>query len=110
MKCLVIDDDLKHVAQLKKFLEEEAFAVDTAYDGQAGSYLARIHEYDVIIVDHLVPKKSGQQLCLELRSKGKHAPIIALFRKNDVNDRLEMFSAGADDCLCKPYSISELLA
>ena len=110
MRCLIVDDDLKHVVHLKKALQDEAFAVDTALDGQAGSYLARVHEYDVILVDHFIPKKTGQQLCLELRHAGKHTPLIALLRKVEVTHRLEMFAAGADDCICKPYVVSELLA
>lgn len=110
MRCLIVDDDLKHVAHLRKALQDEAFAVDTALDGQAGSYHARVHDYDVIIVDHFVPKKTGPQLCLEIRHAGKHTPIIALLRKPEVSHRLEMFAAGVDDCICKPYAMSELLA
>ena len=110
MRCLIVDDDLKHVVRLKKALQDEAFAVDTALDGEKGSYLGRVHEYDVIILDHFVPKKTGQQVCLELRNAGKHTPVVALVRKPDVSHRLDMFAAGADDCLCKPYVVSELVA
>jgi DNA-binding response OmpR family regulator len=110
MRCLIVDDDLKHVVRLKEALRDEAFAVDTALDGQRGSFLARVNQYDVIILDHLVPKKTGEQICLELRNAGKHTPVIGLVRKPEVSHRLDMFAAGVDDCLCKPYALSELIA
>jgi DNA-binding response OmpR family regulator len=110
MRCLIIDSDIKHISCLKKFLQEEAFAVDVALDGERGSFLARVHDYDLIILDELVPAKTAAQVCLDLRGKGRHAPIIALCHSANVRQRIELFSAGVDDCLCKPYSFSELLA
>ncbi len=110
MRCLLIDDDLKHLARLKKFLEEEAFVVDTAYDGQMGSYLCRAHAYDIVLTKYHLPKKTAVQICTETRCKGNAVPILVLCPEDAVTDRIDGFSAGADDCLSIPYSTAELIA
>ncbi|RJQ31047.1 DNA-binding response regulator [Candidatus Parcubacteria bacterium] len=110
MRILVVDDE-KNVADfLKENLEYEYFVVDTAYDGAKGSYLARVNDYDLIILDYILPLKSGKDVCEEIRKAKKTTPILMLSVKSETTDRVEMLNIGADDFLAKPFSFAELLA
>lgn len=108
MKILIIEDNLSIRNVLRLSLEAESFAVDEAEDGEIGSYMARTNQYDLIILDNVMPKKSGLQVCKELREKEINTPIILLSAKSDINDKVELLKHGADDYLTKPFSFEEL--
>lgn len=110
MRILVIEDEIKISDFLKKSLEAECFAVDVAGDGERGSYLARINDYDLVILDNILPKKTGLEVCQEIRKDGKNMPIIMLSVKAETSTKVELLNAGADDYLIKPFSLEELLA
>ncbi|HEY0010642.1 MAG TPA: response regulator transcription factor [Candidatus Paceibacterota bacterium] len=110
MRALVVDDERDIRETLAENLRTECFAVDTAGDGTEGSYLARTNEYDVIILDNMLPEKSGVTVCTEIRRTGRHVPILILSVLNDSWRKVELLNAGADDYLIKPYSFDELIA
>lgn len=110
MRILVVDDDRRLCAIIKRGLLEEAYAVDVAYDGEEGEYLAEVNPYDLIILDIMLPKKDGIEVCRELRGKKVNTPILMLTAKDAVEDRVTGLDAGADDYLVKPFAFSELLA
>lgn len=110
MRVLVIEDEEKIAAFLKSILKAEYYAVDIASDGEKGLYHALTNEYDLIILDNMLPKKNGYEVCLELRAAGKMTPIIILSVKNEVIAKAELLNAGADDYLTKPFAVGELLA
>jgi DNA-binding response OmpR family regulator len=91
-------------------LEASCFAVDTAEDGEEGSYMARTNDYDLIILDNVLPKKLGKRVCQEIREAGKTTPIILLSMKSEVLEKVAVLDAGADDYITKPFSFEELLA
>lgn len=110
MKILIIEDDLKASESLKNALTENNYVVRVAHDGEEGSYLARIHNYDAIILDYNLPKKNGLEVCREIRKDGKTTPIIMLSVKFEKDDKVELLNSGADDYVCKPYGFAELNA
>jgi two-component system, OmpR family, response regulator len=110
MRVLVIEDDPKINDFLKMSLESEYFAVDTAFDGERGLNLASSNEYDVIILDSMLPYKVGLEVCKELRLKGVKTPIIGLSVKTETVNKVGFLNAGADDYLTKPFSFEELTA
>lgn len=110
MRILVIEDEHKIANSIKKGLEQELFAVDVAYTGTDGYDLAASEEYDLIILDRLLPGIDGIDICKALRSKQIHTPILLLTAKGQVNDKVEGLNAGADDYLTKPFAFEELLA
>jgi DNA-binding response OmpR family regulator len=110
MRILVIDDDRRLCAVIKRGLLEEAYAVDLAYDGEEGEYLAEVNPYDLIILDIMLPNKDGIQVCHELRAKKINTPILMLTAKDTVEDRVRGLDTGADDYLVKPFAFNELLA
>jgi len=110
MRILIIEDDKKVAAFLKKGLEEEQYAVDVQYDGADGAFWASEYPYDVILLDIMLPKKDGLAVCKELRAKGLNTPIIMLTAKDTVPDKIAGLDVGADDYLAKPFSFAELLA
>ena len=110
MRILVVEDEKKISDLLKVSLEAECFAVDTAEDGEKGSYLARSNDYDAIVLDNLLPKKLGRQVCEEVRRENKTTPIIMLSVRSEVETKVDLLNAGADDYLTKPFSTEELLA
>jgi DNA-binding response OmpR family regulator len=89
---------------------EEAYAVDVAFDGEEGEYLGEISPYDLIILDIMMPRKDGIQVCRELRSRRINTPILMLTAKDAVEDRVKGLDAGADDYMVKPFAFNELLA
>ena len=110
MRVLVVEDDQKIARFLKESLEAEYFAVDIAQDGDTGSHLAAINEYDLIILDNILPKKSGIEVCREVRARGQTIPILILSVKTDATKKVDLLDAGADDYLSKPFALAELLA
>jgi DNA-binding response OmpR family regulator len=110
MRILVIEDEEGIASFLKAGLESEYFAVDIAEDGERGSYLARTNDYDIIILDNMLPKKNGAEVCDEIRKSGKTTPIIMLSARAELGIKVELLNKGADDYLTKPFSLEELLA
>ncbi len=110
MRILVIDDDRRLCSVIRRGLLEEAYAVDLAYDGEEGEYLAEVNPYDLIILDIMLPNKDGIQVCRELRAKKINTPILMLTAKDTVEDRVRGLDTGADDYLVKPFAFNELLA
>lgn len=110
MRILIVEDEHKIANSIKKGLEQESYAVDVAYDGTDGFDLASTEDYDVIILDLLLPGMGGVTICKELRKDGIHIPILMLTAKGQLNDRVEGLDAGADDYLVKPFAFEELLA
>ena len=110
MKLLIIEDDSSIRNVLRMSLEAECFAVDEAEDGDHGSYLARTNEYDLVILDNVLPKKLGRQVCQEIRDAGKTMPVLLLSMKSDILEKVKILDSGADDYMTKPFSFEELLA
>src|SRR5690349_12236941 len=110
MKVLIIEDEKDIWTFLKKSLEAECFVVDVAEDGEKGFFLARGNDYDLIILDNLLPKKNGIEVCKEVRAAGKTMPILMLSVKSEAMTKAELLNAGADDYLVKPFSFEELVA
>ncbi len=110
MRILLIEDDIDLRETLRSQLEAECFAVDTAEDAEQGSFLGRTNEYDVILLDNMLPKGSGRQVCEEIRKSGKSTHIIMLSVQADTSTKVDLLNLGADDYLGKPYSFQELLA
>lgn len=110
MRILVVEDEHKIANSIKKGLEQELFAVDVAYDGDEGYDLASSEEYDLIILDLMLPKLDGVSICKKLREESIHTPILILTAKGQIGDKVEGLDAGADDYLTKPFSFEELLA
>jgi DNA-binding response OmpR family regulator len=110
MRILVVDDDRRLCNVVKRGLVEEAYAVDVAYDGEEGEYLAEINPYDLIILDIMMAKKDGIAVCSELRARNIQTPIMMLTARDAVEDRVKGLDTGADDYLVKPFAFSELLA
>lgn len=108
MRILVINEDRDMRNFLKKNLESECFTVDTANDGHEGSYMARVHNYDLILVEKDLPLKNGLCVCEEIRSAEKASPIIIISDDVDVDVKINFLNAGADDYICKPFSYKEL--
>ncbi len=110
MRILIIEDEKEIGDFLKRALQEEFFAVDTAEDGEEGSYMARTNDYDLIVMDNILPKKKGPEICRDIRAAGKTMPIIMLSVKSEASTKVDLLNAGADDYLTKPFSFEELLA
>lgn len=110
MRILVVEDDGKVAGFLKKGLEEEHYAVDVAGDGEEGAYLAAINEYDAIVLDVMLPVKSGLEVLAGIRTQKNHTPVLMLTARDAVDDKVKGLEAGADDYLTKPFSFEELLA
>lgn len=110
MRILIVEDEHRIATSIKKGLEQEHFAVDITFDGQSGFDLASTEEYDVIILDRMLPEMDGVTVCLELRKKNIHTPILMLTAKSQVHDKVEGLNTGADDYLTKPFSFEELIA
>ncbi|WP_224983607.1 heavy metal response regulator transcription factor [Geomonas agri] len=110
MRILIIEDEHKAANYLKKGLTENGFSVDIANDGEDGLHLAMTEQYDLIILDVMLPIKGGWAIIQELREAGKDVPVIFLSARDAVHDRVHGLELGADDYLVKPYAFSELLA
>ena len=110
MKILVVEDDRKVAGFIEMGLREEGYAVDVAKDGDEASMLAHINDYDVILLDLMLPKKNGLQVAAELRREGRRTPILMLTARNATEDIVRGLDVGADDYLTKPFKFDELLA
>ena len=110
MRILVVEDEKKVAGFIKKGLEEETYAVDITHDGENGLHLGLEGQYDLIILDIMLPKMDGLEVLSQLRSQGSDVPILLLTAKDAVDDRVEGLNKGADDYLTKPFAFSELLA
>lgn len=110
MRVLVVEDEHRIAQAVAQGLEQENYAVDIAYDGEAGLDTARADEYDVIVMDVMMPKLSGIEVCQALRAEGNHTPILLLTAKSQSSDIVDGLDAGADDYLSKPFSFDVLLA
>src|ERR1041384_6951503 len=110
MRILVVEDDARMANVIAKGLRENSYAVDVAQDGEAGLYQAAINDYDVIVLDVLLPQRDGYEVCRELRKRRATTPVLMLTARAAIDDRLTGFDAGADDYLTKPFSFRELLA
>lgn len=110
MRILVVEDEHKIANSIKKGLEQESYAVDIAYNGTDGYDLASTEDYDLIILDLLLPAMDGIEICKKLRAQNINVPIIMLTAKGQLEDKVEGLNAGADDYLTKPFAFEELLA
>ena len=110
MRILVVEDDKKVAGFIKKGLEEETYAIDVACDGEDGLHLGSEGQYDLIILDIMLPKIDGLEILSQLRDQGRDTPILLLTAKDAVDDRVAGLNKGADDYLTKPFAFSELLA
>ena len=110
MRILVVEDEHKIAAALKKGLEQENYAVDLAYNGEEGFDFASTEDYAVIILDLMLPKMDGVTVCKKLREEQVHTPILMLTAKGEIDNKVEGLNAGADDYLPKPFAFAELLA
>lgn len=110
MRILLVEDDKKLAGYLKKGFIEEQYAVDVYHDGISGLYWANEVEYDLIVLDIMLPGKDGMAVCQEIRKNGKLIPILMLTAKDTVEDKVKGLDLGADDYLAKPFSFEELLA
>jgi len=110
MRILVVEDEKRLANFIKKGLEEQTFAVDTAHDGKEAEFMAMTNDYDLILLDILLPKQDGWQTCENLRKEGMDVPIIMLTALGEVSNRIRGLENGADDYITKPFEFDELLA
>ena len=110
MRILVVEDDASVASFIRRGLHEQQYAADVAGDGEEALFLAQTGEYDVIILDLMLPKCNGLEVVRTLRGEGKAVPILILTAKGDVKNKVAGLDAGADDYLTKPFRFEELLA
>ena len=110
MKILIVEDEQKTGDYLKQGLSEAGFVTDLARDGIDGLHLALTDDYDLVVLDVMLPRLDGWQVLQEIRQKGKHLPVLFLTARDQVEDRVKGLEFGADDYLVKPFAFSELLA
>lgn len=110
MKLLVVEDEHRIAQAIKEGLEQESYAVDLCYDGDEGLSTAQNDEYDVIILDVMLPGMNGYEICRALRAAGDHTPVLMLTAKDQPRDVVRGLDTGADDYLAKPFSFEVLLA
>lgn len=110
MRILVVEDEHRIANAIKQGLRQERFAVDVAYTGTDGFDLASTEEYDLMLLDILLPGIDGIEICKRLRKENIHTPILMLTAKGQTQDKVLGLNSGADDYLTKPFSFEELLA
>ena len=110
MRILLVEDEPNAVRMLAKGLREHTYAVDVASDGASAIYQASVNDYDLVILDVMLPLKDGFEVCRELRAEGLTIPILMLTARDAVQDRIAGLDSGADDYLTKPFDFHELLA
>jgi DNA-binding response OmpR family regulator len=110
MKILLVEDDRKVAGFIEQGLREEGYVVDLASDGDEATMMAHVNDYDVILLDVVLPKKSGFQVAAELRREGRSTPILMLTSRDATEDVVRGLDAGADDYLPKPFQFDELVA
>ncbi len=109
MRVLVIEDEYKIASAIKKGLHRESYAVDIVHDGIGGYDLASSEQFDVIVLDIMLPGMDGIEICKKLREQQIHTPILMLTSKSQIEDKVVGFNSGADDYLTKPFAFAELL-
>lgn len=110
MRLLLVEDDLRIARFVARGLQEQSYAVDVASNGDDAVYRAEINDYDVIVLDVMIPGKDGFATCRAIRALGKRMPILMLTARDAVEDRINGLDSGADDYLTKPFEFGELLA
>src|SRR5260221_13863746 len=110
MRVLVVEDEIRMAALIRQGLEEEAYAVDIVSDGPQALDWLRVVDYDLVILDLMLPGMDGLQVCREYRDSGGRIPILMLTARNTLPDRVIGLDSGADDYLGKPFGMPELLA
>jgi len=110
VRILLVEDESRVAGFIAKGLREHAYAVDIASDGEQALYQAAVNQYDIVILDVMLPLKDGHTVCRELRASGFRTPILMLTARGAVDDRVEGLDSGADDYLAKPFDFKELLA
>jgi two-component system copper resistance phosphate regulon response regulator CusR len=110
VRILLVEDESRVAGFIAKGLREQAYAVDIASDGEQALYQAAVNQYDIVILDVMLPVKDGHTVCRELRASGFRTPILMLTARGAVDDRVEGLDSGADDYLAKPFDFKELLA
>jgi two-component system copper resistance phosphate regulon response regulator CusR len=110
VRILLVEDEARVAGFIAKGLREQAYAVDIAGDGEQALYQAAVNQYDIVILDVMLPLKDGHTVCRELRASGFRTPILMLTARGAVDDRVEGLDSGADDYLAKPFDFKELLA
>ena len=110
MKILLVDDEPALTEPLSRLLTREGYTIDVATDGRVGYTLASGGNYDLLILDWMLPQLTGLQICQHLRDRGDHTPVLFLTAKDTLDDRVLGLDAGADDYLVKPFELRELLA
>lgn len=110
MKILVVEDSKKVASFVEKGLREEGYAVDVAHDGVDGALKASVYDYDLLVLDIMLPGRSGLEIVHELRTKGDSVPVLLLTARDSTDNVVEGLDAGADDYLTKPFAFDELLA
>jgi DNA-binding response OmpR family regulator len=110
MRILVVEDEKKMASFIERGLKEEGYAVDSAFDGESGWEYVTTNDYDLIILDWMLPKMSGLAVCSKIRERGYRTPVLILTARDTVEDKIKGLDQGADDYLTKPFSFDELLA
>jgi DNA-binding response OmpR family regulator len=110
MKILIVEDEHLIATSLKKGLEQEHYTVDISFDGVEGYDLASSGDYDIILLDLMLPNLDGLSICKKLREENNHTPILMLTAKSQLEDKIKGLNSGADDYLTKPFAFEELLA
>jgi two-component system OmpR family response regulator len=110
MRILLVEDEADLARAIARALGDQAFAVDIAPDGQEGLHQARAVDYDAIVLDLMLPKRSGWEVLTALRAAGRTTPVLVLTARDGVDDRVRGLNLGADDYLTKPFDIAELVA
>ncbi len=110
MRILVIEDEIKVANFIKKGLEEEHYAVDIAYDGETGLYLSEVNEYDLIVLDLMIPKINGMEVLRKIRENKNPVPILIVTAKDTADDIVKGLDSGCDDYLTKPFEFKVFLA
>jgi two-component system OmpR family response regulator len=110
VRILVVEDELKMAALIRRGLVEEGHGADVASTGEDALWMAQAHPYDAIVLDVMLPRLGGFETCRQLRTAGVWAPVLMLTARDAVEDRVSGLDAGADDYLTKPFSFAELLA
>jgi DNA-binding response OmpR family regulator len=109
MRVLLVEDDHKVAGFLEQGLREEEFEVDRAHDGGEAIALATERFYDIVLLDYMLPIKSGPEVAADLRARGRRAPILMLTARDSAEDRRRAFESGASDFMSKPFRFQELL-
>ena len=110
MRILLVDDEEELAQPLQRILTNQGYVVDSANSGDRGWELSQTGDYDLLILDWMMPEKSGVEICSELRLKGDNTPVLILTAKDTLDDRVMGLDSGADDYLVKPFELRELLA